>query len=347
MLRSRGVVALITSALVLSQPFGTEARWSPPLAAHAPVVSFADGKFDSVAVAEAVRPSVVRIFAYVELPGMTEPIMVGQGSGMIIDEYGHVLTNNHVIVDGEFYVVTLASGTRLDARLIGRDSRSDLAVLGIPVDGLTPVRFGDSDSLRVGQDVVAIGYAVSQPDPPSARAGNIIALDSRIMAGDVELVGLIRSNIALYPGDSGGPLLDEAGTVVGVNAAILTRRVGRTETSFSIPVNQVIPIVDSLITFGRVIRPTIGVVGTPTGRGGEETPRGLLLTHVPADSPAAAAGLQPGDIITAVDDVPIASLDDLDALLARRAVGEQVTVEYLAQSDGQRARVRLTLGEAS
>lgn len=345
MLRSRVAVALVTSALLLSQPFGTEARWSPALPAVAPGISVADGRFDTVAVVRAARPAVVRIFAYVDLPGMAEPILVGQGTGIIFDESGHVLTNNHVIADGEYFIVALADGARFDGRLVGRDWRSDLAVLAITVEGVAPLRFGDSDSLTVGQEVMAIGYAVSQPDPPAARTGSIIALDSRILAGDVELFGLIRSNIPLYPGDSGGPLLDEAGLVVGVNAAILTRRVGRTETSFSIPVNRVAPIVESLIAFGRVIRPTFGVLAVPTG-GSEEAPRGLQLTIVPESSPAAAAGLQAGDIIIAVDDVAIASLDDLDALLTRRAVGEQVTVEYIGQTDGQRARVKLMLGEA-
>jgi S1-C subfamily serine protease len=332
--------------LVFSQPFGTEARWSPPPPAAAPIATIAEGRLDTAAIAKLARPAVVRIFSYFHLPEMAEPVLVGQGSGMLIDDRGHVLTNNHVVADGEFFVVTFADGTRHEARLVGRDSRTDLAVLGVSVNDIAPLRFGDSDRLTVGQEVMAIGYAVSQPDPPAARAGIIIALDSRIIAGDVELVGLIRSNIPLYPGDSGGPLLNDAGAVIGVNAAILTRRVGRTETSFSIPVNQVIPIVEALITFGRVIRPTIGVVGVPAGRDGEGA-KGLLLTGVAADSPAAAAGLQPGDIIISVDDVPIATLDDLDALLARRAVGEQVTVEYIGQADGQRARVKLSLAEAS
>ncbi|MFN8532536.1 MAG: trypsin-like peptidase domain-containing protein [Dehalococcoidia bacterium] len=345
MLRSRLAVVLITSSILLSQPFATEARWTLPAPPAAQPLVEAEAKFDTLAIAEAARPSVVRIFAYVNLPGTTEPVMVGQGSGMIIDSEGHVLTNNHVVADGEFFVVTLADGSRTDARLVGRDSRSDVAVLSVTTEGISPIRIGDSDTLVIGQDVVAIGYAVSLPDPPSARSGTIMALDSRIMAGDVELAGLIRSNIALYPGDSGGPLLNDAGVVVGVNAAILTRRLGRSETSFSIPVNQIIPIVDSLITFGRVIRPAIGISGQSTGRN-DEGPKGLLITVVPPDSPAAAAGLRPGDIITAVDDIPILSLDDLDALLARRSVGEQVTVEYVAQADGQKYRVKLTLGEA-
>ncbi|MCS6802520.1 MAG: trypsin-like peptidase domain-containing protein [Chloroflexota bacterium] len=345
MLRNRVAVALITSTVLLSQPFGTEARWLPALPAAAPRVGGVEGRIDAMAIAQAARPAVVRVFAYVDLPGAPEPILVGQGSGMIIDERGHVLTNNHVVVDGEYFVVTLADGSRHDARLIGRDTRSDIAVLGVAVDGIAPLRFGDSNALTIGQEVVAIGYAVGQPETPAARAGAIIALDSRIFAGEVELAGLIRSNIPLYPGDSGGPLLDEAGMVVGINAAILTRRLGRTETSFSIPVSRVVPVIDSLIAYGRVIRPTLGVFGVAASHDGDPT-RGLLLTRVPDGSPAAAAGLQVGDIIIAVDDVPVATLDDLDSLLARRAVGEQVVVEYRAQADGQRVRVKLTLSEA-
>jgi S1-C subfamily serine protease len=346
-LRHRAATVLLMGLLVLSQPFGTEARWAlPPWPMAVGLAVVPQERLDSTAVAEAARPAVVRIFAYLQLPGLAEPLLVGQGSGMVADAAGHILTNNHVVADGEFFLVTFADGRQAEAWLVGRDSRSDIAVLGVALPELQPVRFGDSNQLAVGQDVIAIGYAVGLPESPAVRGGTVLSLDNRILAGDVELAGLIRSNIPLYPGDSGSPLLDSSGAVVGINAAIVARRVGRSETSFSIPVNQALPIVDSLVTYGRVIRPTLGVSGVATGRTADQ-PAGLLITALVPESPAAAAGLQEGDIITNVDGVPILTLADLDALLAQRAVGEQVTIEYVRQQDGQRIRVRLPLSEAT
>lgn len=243
--RARFALAIALAAVLLSQPFGIEAKPIPPasVAAETPAA-----QADMVTASDLARQGVVQLVAYAFPPGFPEPVVVGQGSGIIIDSLGHVLTNSHVLTDGEYYEVTLADGRKSDARLLGKDPATDLALLAIPLDGVLSVQLGDSDSLIVGQRVSALGYAPVLPDPPVMRSGNVVDLDSRILAGDVELDGMIQSDITLYPGDSGGPLLDEDARVVGINTAILVKRIGKSEMSYSIPINQVRPIIKDILT---------------------------------------------------------------------------------------------------
>lgn len=318
-------------------------------------------------------PPMPEIPGFPELPEI-EPIppvpQSGVGSGFVYDKEGHIVTNNHVIANASRIVVTFADETEVDATLVGADPDSDLAVIKVDVDPerLVPVTLGDSDALKVGQFVVAIGNPFGLEG--SMTTGIISGLGRILPAGSATPGGprfsipeIIQTDAAVNPGNSGGPLLNMKGEVIGVNTAIESPVRAFGGIGYAVPANTIAQVIPQLIESGRVEHPWLGILGTPMGRELAQAmeldsdQRGVLVIEVIADSPAAKAGLQGsdqqttidgftaqigGDVIVQIDDQPVDDFDDLLTYIVRQTeVGETVTLTILR--DGQPQEVELTL----
>jgi S1-C subfamily serine protease len=260
------------------------------------------------------------------------PFLRGAGSGVIITPDGYVLTNSHVVQDAERMQVHLQDGRRLPAHLVGADPHSDLAVLRLPEAGMPAAELGDSSALRVGQLVVAIGNPLGFQ--ATVTAGVISALSRTLRAQTGRLIdNVIQTDAALNPGNSGGPLVDSRGLVIGINTAIIA---GSQGICFAIPVNTAKWVTAHLLREGRVRRAYLGVVGQTI-----ELDRGLVVRHhlsgstgvqvreIQPESAAGHAGLQPLDVIVQVGDAPVPTADDLQLALGRHRPGERLRLDVL------------------
>jgi 2-alkenal reductase len=306
-----------------------------------------------------INPSVVHIFVFDEIEGTSLPL--GTGSGFVFDREGDIVTNNHVVVEGDAFEVVFADGSRRSAELVGADVDSDLGVLKVDKlpEGIVPISLGDSNNLRVGQFVIAIGNPFGEAGSMSVGiiSGLGRTLESQRIAeggGRYSLPEVIQTDAAINPGNSGGPLLNLLGEVVGVNSAISTRTGTNSGVGFSIPVNAVKQIVPQLITAGSYVYPYIGIRMLTLNLELQEQldleqSTGAYVTEVTDNSPASASGLigangPGGDLITAVDGNEVLSSDDLIAYLVFEAeVGQ--TVDLTVLRDGEEIVVPLTLGE--
>ena len=227
----------------------------------------------------------------------------GMGTGVIISDDGYIVTNNHVIADADEVTVTLSNEKDYDAKVVGTDQKSDLAVLKIEASGLVPADLGDSENLRVGEWVLAIGspFGLTQ----TVTAG-IVSATGRQNVGVTDYEDFIQTDAAINPGNSGGPLVSLEGKVVGINTAIASKSGGYMGVGFSIPSSMVRVVTDSIISNGKVQRGWLGAaiqdvtddLASSFGYGGSE---GVLIGDVVPDSPAESAGLQSGDIILEFD----------------------------------------------
>lgn len=268
----------------------------------------------------------------------------GQGSGVIIDEQGYVITNYHVIRGATRVDVELSDGRTIrGAEIVGADPLTDIAVLKIPADGLTAAQWGQSDQLEVGDPVLAIGspFGLDQ----TVTAGIISAKGRRAVVEEVRYQDFIQTDAALNPGNSGGPLVDMNGKVVGINTAIL----GQTYQgiSFAIPSNMAREVYERLRTTGSVERGWLGVAmqeldETLARRLGLESLEGALVAGVVPDSPAARAGIEPGDVIVRFNGERITSPADLALAVARSRIGAKATVELIR--DGRTVAKTVTVG---
>lgn len=249
----------------------------------------------------------------------------GQGSGFIISTDGVILTNAHVVRDAQEVTVKLADRRELKAKVLGADPATDIAVLRVKASGLPAVRFGDPKTLEVGDYVLAIGAPFGFEQ--SVTAG-IVSAKGRSLPGDA-YVPFIQTDAAVNPGNSGGPLFDAAGDVVGINAQIYSQTGGYQGLSFAIPIDVALHAKDQIVATGHATHARLGVLIQDLNQGladsfGLERPDGALVASVDAQSPAAAAGLKPGDVITQVDDVAIARGNDLSNLIGAYPPGKQV-----------------------
>ena len=267
------------------------------------------------------------------------------GSGLIVEPDGYVLTNNHVIEGARVITVRLSDDEAYEARVVGRDPRTDLALLKIQGRRrFTPVRLGDSDALRVGDWVVAIGnpFGLEQ----TVTAGIVSAKGRVIGAGPYD--DFIQTDAAINPGNSGGPLFNARGEVVGINSAIFSQSGGSVGIGFAIPANLARELIPQLKAKGRVSRGWLGVAIAPVTpetarRLGVPDARGALVAELAPGGPAAAAGLQPGDVIVAFEGRPIRRADELPRLTARAPVGAAVELRLLRAR--KELAVKVTLGE--
>ncbi len=278
----------------------------------------------------------------------------GVGTGIVLDNQGHILTNNHVVVQPnscdtpvQTIVVTLNDDRSFTARIVGRDVATDLAVLQIDASGLTPAVLGDSASVPIGDTVVAIGDALDLPGGPTVTRGVVSAQNRLIEETDcgVTIPGAIQTDAAINPGNSGGPLADTAGQIIGITTAAITG--GVEGVGFAISSNTAKPIIQELISSGKVTRAYLGVsVVTITSSlaitNNLPVDHGVGIQQVAPGSPAAKAGLQVGDIIVKVDGTDINSSGDLFQLLANDKSGDKVPVEFYRGNSQQ--SVDVTLG---
>lgn len=304
-----------------------------------------------------LRPSVVRIqseAATLDVFGQPVPSR-GVGTGLIIDDQGHVVTNNHVVVrpgtcdqPAQRITVTLADGRNFTAQIVGRDVATDLAVLKIPVDHLALAPLGDSQALPVGADVVAIGNALDLPGGATVTKG-VLSAQGRLIEENqcgVTIPGAIQTDAAINPGNSGGPLVDMQGQVIGITTAVI--RGEAQGVGFAISSDTAKPIIDELIKKGRVERGFLGVSIAQITPSLAETlglpvDHGVGVRQAEAGGPADQAGLKPGDIIVKVAGQEVNTTGDLFQILAHHKAGEKVKVEYYR--DGSLHSKEVTLGQ--
>ena len=265
-------------------------------------------------VVAAVRPSVVTVMTRGIPPNpFLHPTAPGSGSGIIIDEQGYVLTNNHLVENAKRVVVGLPTGRLVPGRVTGRDFLLDLAVIKIDAKDLTPARLGRSSPLQIGETVVAIGNPVALKGGSTVTVGVISALDRSILAPNGEsLHDLLQTDAAINPGNSGGPLVDLGGRVVGLNSAVAPATQG---ISYAISIDAVLPSIKSMLVRGTVMRPDLGFVPvtvTPSVAASFnlDIDRGVLAAQVDPNNLAGQSGLQNGDVILAIDSTQIYNTGD-------------------------------------
>ena len=297
-------------------------------------------------IAQRVLPSVVSIDAQSADGGAT-------GSGFVIDSSGYILTNNHVIAasvaSGGSITVQLNNGSSYPAKVIGRDSAYDLAVLKITGASLKALQFGDSDKVAVGDSVIAIGSPLGLTG--TVTLGIISAKDRAVTAGesntDNSFINALQTDAAINPGNSGGPLVDATGAVIGVNSAIASlgatagSQPGSIGLGFAIPINQARKTADQLIKNGKATYPVIGVSVDMNFSG-----NGALIAKnaqaITPGGPAAKAGLKSGDIITYFDGRAITSPEELIVAVRAHSVGDTVVVTYKRGTTTATATLTLT-----
>jgi len=266
------------------------------------------------------------------------------GSGFIVSKDGYVLTNFHVIKDANEIIVRLSDRRELVAEIVGSDARSDIAVLKIEGDDLPVVKIGNSDSLKVGEWVLAIGSPFGFDY--SVTAG-IVSAKGRNLPRE-NYVPFIQTDVAINPGNSGGPLFNLDGEVIGINSQIYSRTGGFMGLSFAIPINMVMSVVDQLKTSGHVARGWLGVLIQDVTRElaesfGMDKPRGALVAKVLPDSPAEKAGFQVGDVVIRFDGKNIVRSSNLPPVVGMTDVGKNVKVEILR--NGKKKNLTVNLGE--
>jgi serine protease Do len=268
------------------------------------------------------------------------------GSGFVVSADGYVVTNVHVVRGASEIVVRLADHSEHRARLVGSDPKTDIALLKIDASGLATLPFGDSDRLQVGEPVMAIGnpFGLEQ----TVTTGIVSAKERFIGAGPYD--DFIQTDASVNPGNSGGPLVDSRGALVGINTAIFSQTGGSVGIGFAVPVNIAKEVLPQLRTSGKVVRGYLGVAVapvTPEIRRTLDLPasRGALVAEVVQRSPAAQAGIASGDVITAFQDVPIQSPNELTRRVGGTPPGTQVAVR-VARRGGEHA-LTVTLGRLS
>ncbi len=291
------------------------------------------------AVAAAVLPAVVKIDAASGAEG-------GSGSGFVIRSDGYILTNNHVVEGADNLSVTFADGDQVDAELVGADAGYDLAVIKVDRSDLPVVALGSSAALNVGDGAIAVGSPLGLAG--TVTAGIVSALNRPVTAGgqgETSFINAIQTDAAINPGNSGGPLLNAAGEVIGVNSAIaslgssVTGTTGSIGLGFAIPIDTASRIADEIIETGSASTPVIGVQVDNSADG-----TGAAVAEVTPGGPADEAGLESGDVITAVDGAPVTSTTELIVAIRANSVGD--TVELTVQRGDEEITAELTLADS-
>jgi serine protease Do len=267
----------------------------------------------------------------------------GMGSGVIVDTKGYILTNNHVIAGAEKIDATMTSGEVLHGKIVGACGSDDIAVVKVNKDGLPTAELGDSDKLRVGQTVFAIGNPFGLTGGPTVTRGVISAVRRSIRSERGLIENLVQTDASINPGNSGGPLVDVQGRVVAINTAIVPFAQG---IGFAIPVNTAKRCSTEILTHGRVVRPWLGVSGlsiTPEIASYYQLPvdKGALIAEVTPDSPASNAEMRRGDIIIGFGDKAINSIEDLVKEIQKRKIGDNAKVLLIRDNERWMADVKL------
>ncbi len=359
-LASVGTYGLLRASGALDQPAPVTTTAVSGQTAATPQQVTIDESSAAVAAAQNVSPAIVTIttlgnaadgngfFQGQDIPS------TGVGSGIIYDPSGWILTNRHVITGVDQLTVRLQDGTEYQGRVYGIDTVTDLAIVKVDATGLPTAKFGDSSAIKVGQVAIAIGSPLGTYTN-SVTSGIVSALGREVTVESGTIRNLIQTDAAINPGNSGGALLDSAGNVIGVNTAIVSTAEG---IGFAIPVNMAKPIMAQAIAGQPISRPWIGIryqaidprvakersLSVKAGvliDGGQDQ-NGQSLDAVIPGGPAAAAGLQSGDIIVKIDGAPISEGQPLEYLLVQRAPGDVITLTVIR--DGTTMDVKVTLG---
>lgn len=266
------------------------------------------------------------------------------GSGFIIDEDGYVVTNNHVIKDAEEIIVRLSDRRELPAEVIGTDPRSDVALLKVEADKLPVVKIGKSDTLKVGEWVMAIGTPFGFDH--SVSVGVVSAIGRNLPSENY--VPFIQTDVAINPGNSGGPLFNLDGEVIGINSQIYSRTGGFMGLSFAIPVDVAMDVVHQLKTKGKVSRGWLGILIQDVNRElaesfGMKQPRGAVVLRVLPDSPAAKAGFKVGDVVVEFDGKKIYHSSDLPLAVGQADIGSKSKVTVIRE--GKSKTLNVTIAE--
>jgi S1-C subfamily serine protease len=312
-------------------------------------------------VAQKVKPAVVQVTNEVAVDQLhpSDVIPAGVGSGVIYDGQGHILTNNHVVAGAEKLVVSLPDGRSFPAELVGRDPRTDVAVIQISADNLPVAELGDSTQLQVGDWVVAIGNALALPGGPTVTAGVVSALGRAVSEPSTSgsagafLFDLIQTDAAINPGNSGGPLVDLQGRVVGLNtlgggqtsSGVQTQSIG-----FAVSIATARKIADQLVATGKAVHPYLGINYVPLNPAiaaqlGIDQVAGIVIAQVASGSPAADAGLQVKDVVSEVDGVALKGESDFAQIVSTHQPGDVLTLTVLRGS--QKLSLELTLGQSA
>jgi serine peptidase DegS len=280
-------------------------------------------------VRERVAPSLGELFGDF-LPRYRQRIERSLGSGVIVDQSGHIVTNHHVIANADSVRVQLADGRIADAHIVGRDPDTDLAVLQIDLSPLPVATFGRSDQLKVGDVVLAIGNPIGLSQTVTH---GIVSATSRQQLGIAPLEDFIQTDAPINFGNSGGALVDSSGALIGINTAIVAKNLGVEGIGFAIPVNMVRGVLSDIIAHGRVIRGWIGIV--PEDVTDEQAAQlglaqgGVLIANLYVGSPAQEAGLQPGDLLLAINGTILNSAQDALTRIANEKPGSVLAIRVL------------------
>ena len=320
-------------------PAPPEGRQPPASAALQTLPSIAD-------TVDVVKPWVVAIKVETLVRGLFFSIPdEADGSGFIVHPDGYIVTNHHVIDGAREIQVQLSDGRSYDARVVGQDGVTDLAVLKIDADDLPTGTFAIPDDLRVGDWVMTFGNALGLKSDPSVTLGIVSGLERTITTSDgSQFYDLIQTDAAINDGNSGGPLVNLEGEVVGINQAIVRRSRG---VGFAINSSVAQPTIESLIEMGRVVRPLIGLLGQNVTQSSARqlnlnVTEGVIVTSITRGDPAHEAGIRVGDIITKLDGIPTPDMGRFLNLLWSYEVGSRVKVEYLHNNEVLTATVELT-----
>lgn len=361
--RRTGAARLVMAGLVAAA-FATADLGAGPAFARGAPESFAD-------LAERLSPAVVNISTSQTIEGGAAPVpglppgspfeeffeefferqqrggrsvprrVQSLGSGFVVDPKGTIVTNNHVIEDADEIKVNFSDGTTLPAKIVGRDSKTDIAVLQVEPDTDLPyVEFGESDGSRVGDWVVAIGNPFGLGG--TVTAGIISAINRDINAGPYD--DFIQTDASINRGNSGGPLFDLDGKVIGVNTAIISPSGGSIGIGFAIPAATAVPVIEQLKEYGETRRGWLGVriqsVTEEIAEGlGMDEARGALVAGVTAEGPAGEAGIEPGDVIVEFDGKDVPEMRDLPRIVAETEIGATVSVEVIREGKPKSFRV--------
>jgi len=321
-----------------------------------------------VEIAERVSPSVVtitseRVYKHPGVEGFREDMPFNWfpfnpfeerefrssslGSGIIISEDGYIITNNHVIEKGEDIKVQLYDQRELDAEIVGADPKTDVALIKVDAADLKPLKIGDSDDLKVGEWILAIGSPFSGSLSHTVTQG-IVSAKGRSAVGLIDYEDFIQTDAAINPGNSGGPMVNLDGHLVGVNSAIASRTGGYQGIGFAIPVNIVMRVVDDLRDFGRVTRAYLGVYVQSVDSDLAETlgldkAQGALIGQVVKNSPADDAGMKTGDVVLEFDGQEVRNSRELPTLVSTQRPGEKKKVKILRA--GKEQVLKVILGE--
>lgn len=285
-------------------------------------------------VSESVGPAVVGISNKTE--GYFGVEDEGSGSGIIFDPNGYIVTNNHVIDGAQKITVKLSTGKVLDANLVGKDTRTDLAVIKVNAKNLPVAKFGDSSKVKVGDVAIAIGNPLGEEFAGTVTAGIVSAINRKIQYGGA-LYKLIQTDAAINPGNSGGALCNDAGEIIGINS-LKEKAEG---IGFAISINEAKDIIKSLMSYGKVSRPYLGIAGK-TISSEENGISGVYVTEVVKGSGAAVSGIRPTDIIVELDGKKVTKFEDISETLDKHKVGDAVKVKVLRNTKSKEFNIILS-----